>query len=139
MEDVGHSEANERRPGAMSDKRRGRVGLEISREAARLFWEQGVDGTTGEQIADAVGLSERTIWRYFRNKESCAEPVMTRTVEESVSIVRCWPRELSIEDHVNITENVLVGLAWVVRSLTHTHSTRSMSYAITCFSEDKWT
>lgn len=100
MEDVGHSEANERRTGTMSNKRRERVRMEISREAARLFWEQGVDSTRGEQIADAVGLSERTIWRYFRNKESCAEPVLSQDVEEFVAVLRCWPRELSLEDHL---------------------------------------
>lgn len=100
MEDADHGEANERKPGEMSDKRRQRVRLEISREAARLFWEHGVDGTTGEQIADAVGLSVRTIWRYFRNKESCAEPVLAQDVEEFVAVLRRWPREVSLEDHL---------------------------------------
>lgn len=100
MEDVGPGEANERRPGEMSDKRRERVRLEISREASRLFWEHGVDGTTGEQIAEAVGLSVRTIWRYFRNKESCAEPVLSQDVEEFVAVLRGWPREVSLEDHL---------------------------------------
>ncbi|MGH3147342.1 MAG: helix-turn-helix domain-containing protein, partial [Rubrobacter sp.] len=72
MEDAGRGDTSERRSGGMSEQRRRRVRMEISREAARLFWEQGVADTTGEQIADAVGLSVRTIWRYFRNKESCA-------------------------------------------------------------------
>lgn len=100
MEDAGHGDTNERRPGGMSEQRRERVRLEISREAARLFWEHGVDGTTGEQIADAVGLSVRTIWRYFRNKESCAEPVLAQDVEEFVAVLRRWPREISLEDHL---------------------------------------
>jgi AcrR family transcriptional regulator len=94
MEDAGH------RSGRMSDKRRERVRLEISREAARLFWEQGVADTTGEQIAEAVGLSVRTIWRYFRNKESCAEPVLAQDVEETLRILRRWPRGVSLEDHL---------------------------------------
>ncbi len=52
MEDAGHSDTtSERRPGTMSERWRERVRMEISREAARLFWEHGVDGTTGEQIA----------------------------------------------------------------------------------------
>jgi AcrR family transcriptional regulator len=84
----------------MSDKRRERIRLEISREAARLFWEQGVDATTGEQIADAVGLSVRTLWRYFRNKESCAEPVLAQDAEEFVAVLRRWPRNRSLEDHL---------------------------------------
>jgi AcrR family transcriptional regulator len=101
MEDDGRSDtSNERRRGGMSEQRRERIRLEISREAARLFWEQGLDGTTGEQIADAVGLSTRTIWRYFRNKESCAEPILAQDAEEFVAVLRRWPREVSIEDHL---------------------------------------
>ncbi|WP_413801194.1 helix-turn-helix domain-containing protein [Streptomyces iranensis] len=46
-----------------------------------MFWAQGVDATSGDQIAEAVGLSTRTIWRHFRSKESCAEPIVMRGVE----------------------------------------------------------
>ncbi|MBE9214105.1 TetR/AcrR family transcriptional regulator [Plectonema cf. radiosum LEGE 06105] len=84
----------------MSEQRRERMRLEISREAARLFWEQGVTATTGEQIADAVGISVRTLWRYFRNKESCVEPVLAQDAEECVAVLRRWPREVSLEDHL---------------------------------------
>jgi len=54
---------NRRKSGGMSEQRQQRIRLEISREAARLFWEQGVAATTGEQIAEAVGLSVRAVWR----------------------------------------------------------------------------
>ncbi|WP_239124713.1 TetR/AcrR family transcriptional regulator [Leptolyngbya sp. CCY15150] len=91
---------NKRKPGRMSEQRRERIRLEISREAARLFWEQGVAATSGEQIADAVGISVRTLWRYFRNKESCAEPVLVQDAEEFVSVLRRWPREISLEEHL---------------------------------------
>lgn len=96
----GGAAANVRRTGGMSEQRQQRIRLEISREAARLFWEQGVAATTGEQIADAVGLSVRTIWRYFRNKESCAEPVLAQDAKEFVAVLRRWPREVSLEDHL---------------------------------------
>ncbi|WP_344566162.1 helix-turn-helix domain-containing protein [Streptomyces axinellae] len=84
--------------GGMSEQRRHRVRLEISREAARLFWKQGVDGTSGDQIAEAVGLSTRTIWRHFRSKESCAEPIVTQSVEWSMDALRRWPANLSLEE-----------------------------------------
>lgn len=83
----------------MSDQRRERIRLEISREAARLFWRHGVAATSGEQIADAVGLSVRTIWRYFPNKESCAEPIVTQSVHWFMVMLRTWPPERSLEDH----------------------------------------
>ncbi len=83
----------------MSERRRRRLLLDISREAARLFWEQGVTATTGEQIADAMGLSVRTLWRHFRNKESCAEPIIEQNVEALMAMLRRWPAHLSLEDH----------------------------------------
>ncbi|WP_247706136.1 TetR/AcrR family transcriptional regulator [Streptomyces liliiviolaceus] len=82
----------------MSEQRRHRLRLEISREASRLFWEQGVDATSGDQIAEAVGLSTRTIWRHFRSKESCAEPIVTQGVEWEMSTLRDWPAHLSLEE-----------------------------------------
>jgi AcrR family transcriptional regulator len=91
---------NDRKSGGMSEHRQQRIRLEISREAARLFWEQGVAATSGEQIANAVGISVRTLWRYFRNKESCAEPVLAQDVEEFVAVLRRWPRNVSLEDHL---------------------------------------
>ncbi|MER7799464.1 TetR family transcriptional regulator [Streptomyces parvulus] len=91
--------STERGRGGMSEHRRHRVRLEISREAARLFWQQGVDATSGDQIAAAVGLSTRTIWRHFRSKESCAEPIVTQSVAWEMSTLRSWPPHLSLEDH----------------------------------------
>ncbi|MEJ2870926.1 TetR family transcriptional regulator [Actinomycetospora sp. OC33-EN08] len=87
-----------RRP--MSDRRRWLQRLEISREAIRLFREQGVTETTGEQIADAVGLSGRTLWRYFRSKESCVEPVLSLTTDAFVDTLRRWPAGIALEDHL---------------------------------------
>ncbi len=84
----------------MSERRRARLRLEISREAARLFWEQGVTATSGAQIAEAVGLSTRTIWRHFRSKESCAEPIVMQGGVTLMSVLRGWPRQSSLEDHL---------------------------------------
>ena len=94
------AEPGKRGGGGMSEQRRNRVRLEISREACRLFWQQGVERTSGDQIADAVGLSTRTIWRHFRSKESCAEPLVLKGLAWEISTLRSWPLELSLEDHL---------------------------------------
>lgn len=84
----------------MSERRRCLQRLEISREAVRLFQQQGVAETSGEQIAAEVGLSVRTLWRYFRTKESCVEPLLTRSVEAFVDFLRDWPEEQTLEQYL---------------------------------------
>ncbi|WP_349294287.1 TetR family transcriptional regulator [Streptomyces sp. LRE541] len=101
MTEVTRMETAKRGRSGMSEQRRHRLRLEISREASRLFWEQGVDATSGDQIAEAVGLSTRTIWRHFRSKESCAEPIVTQGVEWEMSTLRDWPPELSLEERLS--------------------------------------
>ncbi|MCV7418466.1 TetR family transcriptional regulator [Mycolicibacterium litorale] len=74
--------------------------LEVSRHACRLFWERGVAGTSGDDIAAAAGLSTRTIWRYFRSKESCVEPLLARSADRFVASLHRWPHRLSLADHL---------------------------------------
>ncbi|MBA8826266.1 AcrR family transcriptional regulator [Saccharopolyspora lacisalsi] len=84
----------------MTERRRSRQRLEISREATRLFRERGVAATSGEQIAEGVGLSARTLWRYFRSKESCVEPLLAQSVDAFVATLRRWPAERLLEEHL---------------------------------------
>jgi AcrR family transcriptional regulator len=77
-----------------------RARLDVSRHACALFWERGVSGTSGDDIAAAAGLSTRTIWRYFRSKESCVEPVLAKSAERFIEIAHRWPAELSLADHL---------------------------------------
>ncbi|ADD42509.1 TetR/AcrR family transcriptional regulator [Stackebrandtia nassauensis] len=84
----------------VSEPERWRQRLEVSRHAVRLFREHGVAATSGEQIAAAAGISERTLWRYFRTKESCVEPLLTKTVESFREVLRTWPSEVELADHL---------------------------------------
>ncbi|MDV3128915.1 TetR/AcrR family transcriptional regulator [Mycobacterium sp. 21AC1] len=74
--------------------------LEVSRIASALFWENGVSATSGDDIAAAAGLSTRTIWRYFRSKESCVEPLLAKSADRFLASARRWPHELSLSDHL---------------------------------------
>ncbi|WP_244299053.1 TetR/AcrR family transcriptional regulator [Streptomyces viridochromogenes] len=84
----------------VSDEQRRRQRLDISRHAVRLFAEQGVAATSGEQIARAAGVSERTLWRYFPGKESCVEPLLTRMIDAFRAVLHAWPAELSLAEHL---------------------------------------
>lgn len=76
--------------------------LAVSRAAARLFIANGVAATSGGDIAAAAGLSERTVWRYFRNKESCVAPLFARTCTYFAEELRHWPRGQPIEAHLAV-------------------------------------
>lgn len=83
----------------MSEKQ-AQARLEVSRIACALFWERGITATSGDDIAAAAGLSTRTIWRYFRSKESCVEPLLAKSAERFLATARRWPHELALSDHL---------------------------------------
>ncbi|MEH3143706.1 MAG: TetR family transcriptional regulator [Mycobacterium kyogaense] len=90
-------------PSGAANDRQARARLEVSRHACALFWERGVSATSGDDIAAAAGLSTRTIWRYFRSKESCVEPVLALSAQRFIDLARRWPPELSLADHMAAT------------------------------------
>ena len=58
----------EAQPGLRERTRRA-VQMEITGAAEQLFVERGYDATTIDDIADAAGLSRRSVFRYFSSKE----------------------------------------------------------------------
>jgi AcrR family transcriptional regulator len=64
--------------------------LEIAVTAVELFVAQGVAATTGEQIGQAVGVSARTVWRYFPSKESCVSPLFSEGIDTIAACLREW-------------------------------------------------
>lgn len=75
--------------------------LTVSRHAAELFLDRGVAATSGDDIAAAAGLSKRTIWRYFRSKESAVEPLFAVSSLRFASQLSAWPLDASIEDYLH--------------------------------------
>ena len=88
------------RGGGVIVDRQAEARLAVSRHACDLFWERGVASTSGDDISAAAGLSTRTIWRYFRSKESCVEPVLAESVQRFLQILARWPFELSLAEHL---------------------------------------
>jgi AcrR family transcriptional regulator len=75
----------------LSERRKAETRLEIAREAVRLFAAHGVAGTSADDIAAAVGISVRTLWRYFPTKESCILPLMTTGIDATARALRASP------------------------------------------------
>ncbi|SDH73528.1 TetR/AcrR family transcriptional regulator [Pseudonocardia oroxyli] len=84
----------------LSDAQRERQRLEISRHAVALFRAQGLAATSGAQIAHAAGVSERTVWRLFRSKEACVEPLLRSALEEFQEVLRAWPADRGLVEHL---------------------------------------
>lgn len=93
----------------LTEERKAEIRLEIARAAVDLFVTQGVAATTGEQIGAAVGVSARTVWRYFPSKESCVSPLFSAGIDMIADRLRRWrpgqpldellDRELADEQH----------------------------------------
>ncbi len=80
---------------------RNSVRLSVARKAAQLFIERGVASTSGDDIAAASGLSTRTVWRYFRTKESCVEPLLTASALRFACVLQKWPLDASLENYLH--------------------------------------
>lgn len=60
---------HEGRPAGLRERTRRAVRAEIVATAMRLFLERGFEATTMEQIAGEIGISRRSLFRYFGTKE----------------------------------------------------------------------
>jgi len=89
------------RPATPPDLRRDpEASLQLSRIAAALFWRDGFAPARGDDIAAVAGISTRTLWRHFRSKEACIEPILTSLAITLVDIIVAWPLEQSLEDYL---------------------------------------
>ncbi|MFD3583498.1 TetR/AcrR family transcriptional regulator [Streptomyces sp. NPDC058683] len=97
----------------LTEERRAETRLEIARAAVDLFVAQGVAATTGEQIGQAVGVSARTVWRYFPSKEACVRPLFAAGIEVVADCLRAWrpgrPLEEAFESAVPTDSRLVRG------------------------------
>ncbi|MET9328065.1 TetR family transcriptional regulator [Tsukamurella sp. NPDC003166] len=75
-------------------KRRGRpsvrrelVEREIKENAARLFAERGVAGTTLQDIADATGLTRQAVYHYVANKDELFGQLVSEVAAEPAQLL----------------------------------------------------
>ncbi|QFG23639.1 TetR/AcrR family transcriptional regulator [Actinomadura sp. WMMB 499] len=85
----------------LTERRKAATRMRVAREAVRLFAAQGVAATSGREIANAAGISARTLWRYFPSKESCVAPLLTGGLEGAVRHLSAWPRDRPLAEAVD--------------------------------------
>ncbi|MEU0069967.1 TetR family transcriptional regulator [Streptomyces sp. NPDC006332] len=78
------------RPG-LRERKKQRTRDALVRAALELFTTRGYDGTTVDDIADAVEVSQRTFFRYFAGKEEAALALTEMTVAQLIESVRARP------------------------------------------------
>ncbi|MCW5772766.1 MAG: TetR family transcriptional regulator, partial [Rhodospirillaceae bacterium] len=64
-------------------------------EAARLFAEKGVEGTSLTDIANALGMTRGAIYYYFTNKEALLEALVAGLAETAVREIEIWRRAVT--------------------------------------------
>jgi AcrR family transcriptional regulator len=93
----------------LTERRKTETRLEVARAAVRLFLAKGVADTSAEEIAEAAGISSRTLWRYFPTKDSCVTPLLTGVIELIARFLQSWRSDqgmvevfdtIGLHDHV---------------------------------------
>lgn len=93
----------------LTERRKTETRLEVARAAVRLFLAKGVADTTAEEIAEAAGISTRTLWRYSPTKESCVAPLLTGVIELIAQFLQSWRSDQSMAelfDTIGLHDNV---------------------------------
>ena len=74
----------------------------ILSEAERLFWKYGVRSVTMEDIAKQLGISKKTIYQHFSDKEQILYQVIQNKTTQNQSAMECM-----VIDTTNPVEEIL--------------------------------
>jgi len=74
---------------------------EIEQAAFRLFAERGFEETTLDDIAEAVGVSRRTLFRYYASKNDIPWGQFDQTLDAFRLLLRQQPEDLPLWDAVH--------------------------------------
>jgi AcrR family transcriptional regulator len=95
-------------PSGLRGRKRAETHARIQTEAMRLFLERGFEATTLDEIAEAAGVSRRSLFHYFASKE---EMVFSTKADFPDLIVEAIGRRPAEEPLLDMVENALVDLA----------------------------
>lgn len=97
----------ENKPG-LRERTRQAVAREITETAEALFIERGFEETTIDDIAEAVGMSRRSVFRYFATKEDLVLGKLGFLAEELLDAFRARPANELVWDSLRAVFDLLV-------------------------------
>jgi AcrR family transcriptional regulator len=106
---------------SLVERRQLRTRWDIAQAACKLFLRDGYDNVTAEVIAEEVGASLRTFYRYFSSKDETLSPIITSGTAELAEHIAARPAEESLADAVRIAYaqiSAAVGLEQVRQLIT---------------------
>jgi AcrR family transcriptional regulator len=92
----------------LRERKRAETHSRIQAEAIRLFLERGFEATTLDDIADAAGVSRRSLFHYFESKE---EIVLSGRADFPNIIAEAISRRPAGEPLLDMVENALIDTA----------------------------
>jgi AcrR family transcriptional regulator len=92
----GYAEAMNHRSPGLRERTRNAVQWEIAESAGSLFVEQGYEETTIDDVAAAVGMSKRSVFRYFDTKEDLVLGKFDALADAMLAGLRARPADESI-------------------------------------------
>jgi len=83
------------------------VRAQILTQATRLFAEQGYDGTSVQQIADAVGIRKPSLLYHFKSKDELREEVLSEMLAHWNAVLPGLLLKASTEERFDATMEAL--------------------------------
>jgi len=77
----------------LTERRKAQTRREIAEQALALFMQHGYDAVSVDAVADAAGVSLRTLYRYFASKDELVVPIVADSVGEFIDRLAARPSD----------------------------------------------
>ncbi len=114
MNDSAASRFNDRQPSPKIAEKRARIRERLLECAGALFAERGIEPVSVEEIIAAAGISRRTFYSFFANKNELAAGLLTPALEDGARLLNELPDDAA--------EAALPGLVDAYARLWGTHA-----------------
>lgn len=100
-------------------------------KALAVFWEKGYEGTSLQDLTDAMGINRPSLYAAYGNKESLFLKAMERYAERNA----CLTELMNEPTALKVVEKLLYGTADMLTEPDTPHSCLTVSAALACSEE----